>query len=312
MDPETFAAVTELAIAKIYQNTYENKVDEAVGYLNDFVREKPEFGVTLGSGLGDLANEIDVSESIDYEQIPNFPVPTTEGHAGKLLIGELERVPIIGLSGRKHYYEVAGQPFNTGILQVVFPIHVLAGLGVPNYLATNATGGLNLNYQTGDLMIINSHISNLVPNPLLGRRMDFERIDGEKVWPFQPMNGAYDPELRALLKQAGSEFRDHIKEGTYVIVTGPTFETEAESVAFRDRWGADAVGMSIAPEVIVATNRGMKSVGLCCITNMITPDGTNATNHDEVQAILNSEKVRNRLSITVRNFFMLYREQNLS
>jgi len=237
---------------------------------------------------------------------------TVPGHEGKLLIGELEGVPVIGLKGRKHFYEVADEPFNNGILQAVFPVHVLANLGVGNYFVTNASGGLNPEYGVGDIMVLRSHI-NFLPNALLGRHHDFTRVDDTgQVWRFQPMNDAYDPELTELLRQAGSAHEGHVHEGVYLAVTGPTYETKGESVAFRDGLKADAVGMSTTPEVIVARNRGMKAVGMSCITNVIAVDGTNATNHEEVKAILDSPEVKDRLSSTVKNFFRLYHQSRNS
>lgn len=194
------------------------------------------------------------------------------------------------------------------MLQVVFGVHVLAELGVPNYFSTNAVGGLNLNYAVGDIMIIRSHI-NLIPNPLLGREHNFKRLDGRKTSRFEPMNDAYDPELRALLEKAGEKYAGHVHTGRYLALTGPTYETEAECVAFRDGLFVDAVGMSTAPEIIVARNRGMKTIAFSCITNTITADGTNATNHEEVVKTLDSPEVKERLTGTVRNFFRLYSER---
>src|SRR3989344_1078336 len=186
-----------------FRDHYERKVAEAADYIkNKLGNSKPVFGIVLGSGLGDLASSIEDAAVIAYEDIPNFPTTTIPGHEGKLLIGKIEGVPVIGLKGRKHYYEVADEPFNAGILQTVFPVHVLANLGVPNYFVTNAAGGLNQDYAVGDIMILRSHI-NFLPNALLGRHHDFSRVDDTgQVWRFQPMNGAYDPELTAMIKQA--------------------------------------------------------------------------------------------------------------
>jgi len=290
-----------------FQQNYELKVRQAAKYLRPLVEHyKPEFGLVLGSGLGDLADAMDgVGSKVAYQGIPNFPTPSVEGHEGLMIFGKLEGVPVIALKGRKHYYEVADLPFNNGMLQVIFPVHVLAELGVKNYFVTNAAGGLNQNYEVGDMMVIDSHI-NMIPNALLGRHHHFARVDdGEQVERFQPMNGAYDENLRELLTIAGLNSNHYIHNGTYLAVSGPTYETEGECLAFRGM-GADAVGMSTAPEVIVARNRGMNCVGMSCITNKIAKDGTNATNHEEVKAILESTEVRNRLTGTVANFFSLY------
>ncbi len=300
----------QLEAALDFRDKYEEKVGEAADYVRDQLGGiQPTFGVVLGSGLGELAEWIDGSTVIPYGDIPNFPVTTVPGHEGKMVIGNLEGVPVIGLKGRKHFYEVADEPFNNGILQSVFPVHVLAELGVENYFVTNASGGLNPEYGVGDIMILRSHI-NFLPNALLGRHHNFTRVDDTdaQVWRFQPMNGSYDPKLTALLRKAGEPHEGHVHEGVYLAVTGPTYETEGESIAFRDGLKADAVGMSTTPEVIVARNRGMKAVGMSCITNVIAADGTNATNHDEVKAILESPEVKKRLSSTVRRFFHLYNQ----
>ncbi len=298
-----------LELALDFRDNYEAKVASAADYVKNKLREyKPIFGVVLGSGLGELADSIKGATVISYEEIPNFPTTTVPGHEGKLLIGELEGVPVIGLKGRKHYYEVADEPFNTGILQTVFPVHVLAELGVSNYFVTNASGGLNQDYAIGDIMIIFSHI-NFLPNALLGRHHNFSKVDDtSQVWRFQPMNGAYDQQLTQMLSQAGSSHKGRVHKGIYLAVTGPTYETEGESIAFREGLKADAVGMSTTSEVIVARNRGMRVVGMSCITNVISADGTNAANHEEVKAILESPAVKDRLSSTIRKFFKLYRE----
>lgn len=199
---------------------------------------------------------------------------------------------------------------NIGMLQVTFPVHVLAELGVENYFVTNAAGGLNPNYKIGDMMILKSHI-NLLPNPLLGPQHNFKKLDGKPIERFQPMNEAYDKDLIALLKEAAADYPNKVFEGTYLAVTGPTYETNAECIAFRDGLKADAVGMSTAPEVIVARNRGMNCVGLSCITNVIKQDGTNATSHDEVKAVLDSPETKEMYANIIKNFFSPYNEENL-
>jgi purine-nucleoside phosphorylase len=290
-----------------FNQNYELKVSQASTYLDNVLgKRKPAFGLTLGSGLGDLANLIDEKIEIPYAEIPNFPTTTVLGHEGKIISGKLNGVELICLKGRKHYYEVADEPFNNGILKVVFPIHTLANLGVRNYFATNAAGGLNLNYHIGDLMLIKSHI-NMIPNPLLGRMKDFKTIDGNSIERFQPMNNAYDSKLGELFIKSSFGI-EGIASGVYLALTGPSYETEGECLAFRDGLFADAVGMSTAPEVIVARNRGMNTLGLSCITNIIAQNGENATNHEEVKAILESELVKNRLVSAVNQFFYAYRK----
>ncbi len=302
-------SLEKLEEALDFRDNYEARVESAADYIKKKLGEhQPIFGIVLGSGLGGLANSIESPTIIPYEEIPHFPTTTVEGHEGKLLIGELEGVPIIGLKGRKHYYEVADEPFNNGMLRAVFGVHVLANLGIGNYFVTNAAGGLNQEYNVGDIMVLRSHI-HLQPNPLLGRHHEFHRIETkERVERFQPMNKAYDPQLRNMLLQAGAQHKEHIHEGVYLAVTGPTYETEGECIAYRDGFKADAVGMSTTAEVIVARNRGMNVVGMSCITNKIAQDGTNATDHKEVKAILDSAEVKERLSSTVRGFFNQYKE----
>lgn len=313
MNYTTEQILEKIAKAYEYQQRYEEvvrdvaiNIKQALGFYDRGSWQKPEFGLVLGSGLGDLADAIEGAKVVPYENIPNFPKTTVPGHEGKLIYGTLEGVPVLGLKGRKHFYEVADEPFNTGMLQVVFPVHVLAELGVKNYFATNAAGGLNEEYQVGDIMVLNTH-TNLMPNPLLGRHLKFNRLDGGETWRFQPMNDAYDPELTSLLCKSANDICIDTRIGNYLAVTGPTYETKGECLAFRDGIGADAVGMSTAPEVIVARNRGMKCVAFSCITNKIAKDGTNATDHKEVKAILELGETRQKLTSTVRKFFEAYR-----
>ena len=285
-----------------FRDHYEYFVEVAARHIEDHLSETPELAITLGSGLGDLAQAMNIVETIDYEDIPNFPTPTVSGHAGKLHIGKLKGVPIIGLQGRKHYYEVADEP--TGMLQVAFPVHVMANLGIPIYFGTNAVGGLRAHQKVGKVMVVKDQI-NFLPNPLLGRRHDFTRLDGDKVFRFQPMAKAYNTELSDIL--FGSAFGESfMTEGIYLGVTGPTYETAAEVRAFRSM-GADTVGMSLTPEVIIATNRGMETLGLNVVTNVVANDGTNATSHEEVVEVLESPGQKARLVSLVSNFFDAYR-----
>ncbi|MBI4148012.1 purine-nucleoside phosphorylase [Candidatus Woesearchaeota archaeon] len=309
---------------------YESRVKHAAETIRQKIGAlKPVFGVVLGSGLGQLAQKITNPVKIPYADIPGFPTTTVPGHEGILWAGHLEGVPVIGLQGRKHYYEVADLPCNAGMLHVTFPVHVLAELGVTHYFATNAAGGLNQRYEVGGIMVINSHIGLYFPNALLGRQHDFRQVDGKPCPRFQPMNDCYDPELTELLFNefmsleiereaavwratmprvfcpAGEQSYCKIYLGVYAAVTGPTYETSGESLALM-KLGADAVGMSTVPEVIVARNRGMKCVALSCITNKIAEDGTNATTHAEVQAILNSDEAKNRLTGVIGSFFRAY------
>jgi purine-nucleoside phosphorylase len=296
-----------------FVQNYEAAVSEAAEDLTDFFEgDTPEFALVLGSGLGGLAKRIEGARRKPVSEIRGFQSPSVEGHAGELVHGTLEGVPVIGLSGRVHFYEVADQPFNEGILRVVLPVHALAQAGVGNYFVTNASGGLNPNYKVGDVMAIRSHV-NMIPNALLGRHHKLAIAQGDRsgqnVDRFLPMNGAYDPEYLDLLRKAGEQHSDHFHEGVYLGVTGPTYETEGESIAFRDGFKADVVGMSTTPEVIIARSRGMKCVGLSAISNAIDEDGTNATNHLEVQAALNDPVMQERRAGIISTFFSLYRGQ---
>lgn len=295
-----------------YVENYESKVRDASLLIKQNLKydKKPVFGIVLGSGLNDLADCIENPRVVEYQNISNFPMTTVSGHEGKLIYGELEGVTVIGLKGRKHFYEVADMPMNMGMLHVIFPVHVLAELGVQNYFATNAAGGLNPLLQISDAMVLKSHINHM-PNPLLGPQHNFKRLDGTPTWRFQPLNEAYDKELTELLSKAASKYLPRkVIDGTYLAVTGPTYETNGECIAFRDGLKADAVGMSTVPEVIVAKNRGMNCVGFSCITNTIKEDGTNATNHEEVKKILESPETKAMYANIIKSFFKLYKERN--
>lgn len=260
----------------------------------------PVFALTLGSGLSGLVEEIKVIRVIPYADVPHFPTLTVPGHKGELVVGHIHGVPVIGLSGRKHFYEVARDP--NGMDQVVFPVHVMANLGVKVYFATNAVGGLNVSYGVGDLMVIKDHIDLFMPDPLVGAHHDF----GNNLY-FQPQNTEYAKWLRSLFHLASDRAgcKRNVHEGVYVARTGRTYETAATSRALR-MFGADAVGMSVIPEVVVATNRGMETLGVSMITNLIAADGTNATSHAEVMNILGSEEVKNRVRCLFSAFFAMY------
>ena len=240
-----------------FSQRYEEHAHAAADLLRPLITQQPQFGIVLGSGLDDLVEIMDVDHTIAYADIDRacyFPKTTVTGHLGNLIIGKLEGVSIIGLQGRKHYYEGATLPYGMGMLESVFPVHVLANLGVPNYFVTNAAGGLNLKYKTGEAMALKSHVSLNVPNPLLGRRMDFNRVDGSQTWEFEPTYNVYDDELRAQLLNAMEDNSNPRYEGNYVIVPGKTYESVAECLMLRSQ-GIDAMGMSTVPEAIIAKNR---------------------------------------------------------
>ena len=271
---------------------YIDHVKEATLFIQRQTKDfSPRIAITLGSGLGKLAELIKHVAVIPYKDIPNFPISTVPGHEGTLIAGYLEGVPLIGFKGRKHYYEVSRESNAMDI--VTFPVHVAANLGCNLYIATNAAGGLNPTYNVGELMAISSHIGLFQPNPLLGMYHDF----GNTAL-FQPQNSEYSPKHRQLF----TSLDPSIHEGVYVALTGRTYETQAECLMLR-AMGADAVGMSTVPEIIVATNRGMETLGVSMITNAIAKDGTNATNHEEVTAVLNSKKTEDKLFKIFQMFF---------
>lgn len=275
-------------------DVYITHVNEAVACIQKVIGDKnffPKVALTLGSGLNKLAGLIKPVATISYKDIPYFPVSTVVGHEGTLIAGYLDDVPVIGLKGRKHYYEVSHEYRPMDI--VTFPVHVVAGLGCKLYIATNASGGLNPSYKVGDLMVIKSHIGLFQVNPLLGPHHDF----GNNMF-FQPQNTEYSPKLRMLF----TSIDPTIHEGVYVGLTGKTYETQAECLMLR-ALGADAVGMSTVPEIIIATNRDMETFGVSMITNAIAKDGTNATNHEEVTAVLNSKITEERLFSIFQQFF---------
>jgi len=290
----------------VERSLYAESTFVATQYVREQIERKvsgfvPTFAVTLGSGLSGLAEEIEVIQTIPYLDIPRFPRLTVSGHKGELIAGYLYGVPVICLSGRKHFYEVARSP--NGMDQVIFPVHVMANLGAKIYFATNAVGGLNVHYKVGDFMVIKDHIDLFMPDPLTGTHHDF----GNGNSYFQPQNTEYAKWLRSLFHLAAGRARckKNVHEGVYVARTGRTYETAATSRALRIL-GADAVGMSVIPEVIVATNRGMETLGVSMITNLIAKDGTNATSHAEVVSILESKEVKSRARALFSTFFKMY------
>merc|ERR1719320_1854379 len=237
-------------------------------------------GLVLGSGLGSFADSLKDTVVMDYKDIPHYPQSTVVGHAGKLIVGHLpERndIYVMTMKGRKHYYEC------TDMKVVTFPIRIFRELGIKAMFTTNAAGGLNESYSPGDFMIIEDHI-NMMPNPCLGPNL-------EKYGPrFHDMSRSYDPQFKALIKKSAEEERIDVREGVYLAVTGPSYESPAEIRMFRG-WGADCVGMSTAPEIIVGEHCGLRCVGVSCITNMASGviEGT-TLNHKEVEEVAKERK----------------------
>lgn len=241
----------------------------AAEYIRERIKQPPKTAVILGSGLGPLVNDIHQPTEIDYADIPGFPHTTVKGHAGKLVSGTLGGRQILAMKGRFHYYE------GWDISQVVFHIRVFKLLGVSNLIVTNAAGGINTSFAPGDLMLIRDHISFFAPSPLRGENID------EFGPRFPDMCDAYDPDAAAMTREIAGRRGIALKEGVYAFAQGPMFETPAEIRALRVL-GADAVGMSTVPEVIMARHCGIKVLGISCITNMAAGVLGQKLNHEEV------------------------------
>lgn len=250
------------------QNTLE-QIQIAAAHIKDRIGGEPRIGIILGSGLGPLVNALEQPIEIDYSEIPGFPQTTVEGHAGKLVYGKLAEKQVLVMKGRFHLYE------GYDISQVVFHIRVFSLLGINNLLVTNAAGGINTDFTAGDLMLITDHISFFAPSPLRGSNLDEFGVR------FPDMCNAYDSDLITIAQATAIEERIPLKQGVYAFAQGPMFETPAEIRALRIL-GADAVGMSTVPEVIVARHCGMKVLGISCITNMAAGVLEEALNHNEV------------------------------
>lgn len=244
-----------------------------------------DFGLILGSGLGELAEEIENPIVISYEEIPHFPVSTVVGHAGRLVYGTLSGKKVLALQGRFHYYE--GHSMQT----VTYPVRVMAALGAHSVIVTNACGGVNESFAPGDLMIINDQINFMGANPLIGKNED-------EIGPrFPDMSQAYTPVYREIAHQIGEKRGLHLKEGVYMGFSGPTYETPAE-IRFARTIGADAVGMSTVPEVIVAAHSGLKVLGVSCITNLAAGMQANL-NHAEV--VETTERVKAEFKALIKD-----------
>ena len=252
------------------------RAKEAAQYIKDQGVDTLEVGLILGSGLGELADEIEDRVVIQYTDIPSFPVSTVEGHAGQLVCGTLGGKKVIALQGRFHYYE--GYTMEV----VTFPIRVMSELGVESMIVTNAAGGVNRDFTPGDLMMITDHINFFGTNPLIGAN------DEERGPRFPDLSQAYDLEYQTFIKEAATELDLPLKEGVYFGMTGPTYESPAE-IRMISTLGGDSVGMSTVPEVIVARHAGIRVAGISCITNFAAGLG-GELNHEDVIEV--STKIR--------------------
>lgn len=265
------------------------RVAEAADAIRRRGAPAPRVALILGSGLGDLADEITNAVTVAYQDIPHFPVSTVHGHAGQLVCGTLQGTSVAAMRGRVHFYE------GYSLREVTFPVRVMRSLGAEILIVTNAAGGLNETYETGDLMVLEDHI-NLMgmagQSPLIGPD------EPELGVRFLDMLSAYDVELRATAHKAARQNEFTLREGVYAMVGGPAFETMAE-IRFLQRGGVDAVGMSTIPEVIVARHAGMRVLGLSAITDMaVGPAAAHEISHLDVLAA--AERIKPRLAAVVR------------
>ena len=263
-------------------NEMRAKRKEAAAFIESKCDIKPDIGLVLGSGLGALADEIVNPVVIPYSEIPHFPVSTVAGHAGELVIGELEGKNVIAMKGRFHYYE------GYSCQQLAFPVWVMRTLGASVLIATNAAGGINRSFTPGDLMIIVDHINFLWDNPLIGPN------DEELGVRFPNMKKAYPWEMVEVAQRAAEKVNVDVKRGVYVATQGPNYATTAEGELFR-LLRVDAIGMSTVPEIMAATHAGMKTLGISCITDASKdPKAGPATltTHEEVVRMANEAKPR--------------------
>jgi len=256
-----------------------SQIREAADYIRERTSERPEVGLIMGSGLGVLGEQLTEFVTIAYRDIPHFPISTVEGHAGELLIGKLEGRSVLLMRGRFHMYEGYGPELTA------FPVRVMKALGVRVLVVTNAAGGINLAFGSGDLMLISDHLNLTGRNPLIGPN------DNELGARFPDMSEAYSRRLRAIAGQTARELGFELREGVYAGLLGPSYETPAEIRMLRTL-GADAVGMSTVAEVITARHAGLEVLGISCISNMAAGILDQPLSHEEVMET--TERVKSR------------------
>lgn len=261
------------------------KIKATSTYIQKATGCKPEIAIVLGTGLGNLVSEIAIEHTLSYSDIPNFPVSTVEGHKGQLIFGQLGGKSIVAMQGRFHYYE------GYDMKEITFPVRVFKQMGIEKLFVSNASGGLNPGFKVGDVMMITDHINMFGNNPLLGK-------NNNELGPrFPDMSQPYDIHLRNLARKIALKHSVELKEGVYVGVAGPTFETPAEYKMFRIL-GGDAVGMSTVPEVIVARHMSMSVFGISIITDSGVPGEIIEISHEEVQAV--AMKAEPKMSLIIR------------
>lgn len=248
------------------------QIKESVSFLTSNGLDNPEIGIILGTGLGNLINEIDIIKSIDYSDIPHFPLSTVESHKGKLIYGLLGNKKVIAMQGRFHYYE------GYDMKQITFPVRVMKQLGIKFLLISNAAGAMNLDYKKGNLMLIDDHINMLPDNPLKGK--NFEELGPR----FPDMSCPYSNYLNEKLIKIAKENNITLYKGVYVVVTGPNLETRAE-YRYLKSLGADVVGMSTVPEVIVANHCGLPCAAISVLTDECDPDNLKSVDIIDILAV---------------------------
>ncbi len=248
------------------------KFKDTADFLKGKIKNQPEVAIILGSGLGGLGDKLNNATAIKYEDIPNFPVSTVEGHSGKLVFGELGGKNVVAMQGRFHYYE------GYSMQEVTFPVRVMHFLGASKLIVSNAAGGMNPKFKQGDLMIINDHINHFPEHPLRGKNLK------ELGVRFPDMSQVYNEGYIKIAKEIAEAYDITVHEGIYIGSSGPTLETPAEYRLFKN-FGADATGMSTVPEVIVAHHQGMKIFGMSVITNVSEREDEQETTHEEVQDV---------------------------
>ena len=262
-----------------------DSIKKTAEFLSDKTNFNPEIGIILGTGLGGLVNEIDIAHSIDYTDIPNFPVSTVEGHSGKLIFGFLGEKKVIALQGRFHFYE--GYTMN----EVVFPVRVMKLMGIQTLIVSNACGGVNPSFEVGDIMIITDHINLFPTNPLIGPNI-------EELGPrFPDMSEAYSKNMIEMAEKIAAKNEIHVQKGIYAGLTGPTLETPAE-YAYTRAIGADAVGMSTVPEVIAARHMDIPCFGFSVITDLGVPGKIIEVTHEDVQKV--AAKAEKKLTVIIK------------
>ncbi|WP_372652723.1 purine-nucleoside phosphorylase [Draconibacterium sp.] len=262
------------------------KIKATANFIKERIQASPEVGIILGTGLGGLVNEIEIIDSIPYTEIPNFPVSTVDGHAGRLIYGKLGDKEVLAMQGRFHYYE------GYDMKEVTFPVRVMKFVGVNNLFVSNASGGLNPDWRVGEIVLLTDHINFFPEHPLRGKNMN-------ELGPrFPDMSKPYSQRLRNRAKLIALENNIDVKEGVYVGVSGPTFETPAEYKMFRIL-GGDIVGMSTVPEVIVARHMDMRVFGISIVTDSGVPGEIVEISHEEVQEV--AMKAEPKMTLIMRD-----------